>query len=104
MAGYTGGMYIPMTGNGSMAVNSQLVNVPMLGAFFPNTAPAPYYKGSGQPPPTVPINYMSMASSGTDSSANIASANPWSFTQSPLPILIIALVGGMIWLRMVHWR
>lgn len=101
MASYSGQAYTPMTGNGSMAVNSQLVSVPMFGQFFPSTALAPYYKGSGQPPPTIPINFGSV--SGGDMTANIAAANPWSITQSPLPILIIALVVGLVWLRLVHW-
>lgn len=88
-------------GNGSMQVNSQILPAPMMAAFFPNLAQAPIYKGNGQGPPTIPINYMS-ASSG-DATANIAAANPWSFTQSPLPILIVALIVGLLWLRMVHW-
>lgn len=102
MANYPGSSYIPMAGNGSMAVNSQLVNVPMLGQFFPSAAQAPYYRGNGQGPATIPLNYI--ASTGGDMSANIAANNPWSITQSPLPILIVALVGGIIWLRVIHWR
>lgn len=101
MPNFPGQSYVPMAGNGTMAVNSQLVSVPMLGQFFPNTALAPYYKGNGQPPPTIPLNYS--ATNGGDMSANIAAANPWSVTQSPLPILIIALVIGLVWLRVVHW-
>lgn len=101
MPNYPGQAYTPIAGNGSMGVNSQLVNVPMIGQFFPSLALAPYYKGNGQPPPTIPLNYTS--ATGGDMSANVAAANPWSITQSPLPIIIIALVGGLIWLRVVHW-
>lgn len=93
--------YVPMSGNGSAAVNSQLLNFPMIGAFFPNTASTPYYKGNGQPPPTIPISYSSQDSTGNSS---VASANPWSPQVSPLPWVIGALLGGMLLLRFVHWR
>lgn len=87
---------------GTLQVNSQLIPVPMSSAFFPNSASSPFYKGSGQPPPTVPLNYMSSA--GTNNTTAVAMANPWSPTQSPLPFAIIALVVGMLLLRYVHWK
>jgi len=87
---------------GSMQVNSQLIPVPMSNAFYPTYASAPFYKGNGQPPPTIPLNYMS--SGGTDYSAQVAAANPFSFTQSPLIIAVAALIIGILGLRYVHWR
>src|SRR5437868_2360488 len=90
-------------GNGSMVTNGQIVSVPMLGQFFPNLAQAPIYKGSGQPPPTIPINYMNNLGNSVTSGSDIAAANPWSLTQSPLPILIVAMVIGYFLLRYVHF-
>lgn len=87
---------------GSLQVNSQLIPVPMSSAFYPTLAGAPFYKGSGQPPATIPLNMSSAG--GTDQTASIAASNPFSFTQSPLPIALGALVIGMIGLRYIHWR
>lgn len=100
-----GNYYTPApVGNGSMVLNGQIVPVPMTNSFFPNLAQAPIYKGNGQGPPTIPINYMNNYSGMTDTASAIASANPWSFTQSPIPMLIIALVVGFLVLRFVHFR
>ena len=87
---------------GTMQVNSQLIPVPMSNAFYPSYASAPFYKGSGQPPPTIPLNYMSR--NGTDYTSQMAANNPFSFTQSPLIIAVAALVIGLLGLRYVHWR
>lgn len=98
------GYYSPAYGgSGSMSVNGQLVSVPMSNSFFPSTAAAPYYKGSGQPPATIPLSYNS-GSSSTTSQAAMAASNPFSFTQSPLIIAIAALIIGILGLRYVHWR
>ena len=92
----------PFGGQGTLQVNSQLVPVPMTGQFYPSLAAAPFYKGSGQISPTLPLNMMSAG--GTDSSVAAATANPWSFTDSPLPIAVGALIVGMLGLRYIHWR
>lgn len=98
------GYYSPAYGgSGSMSVNGQLVNVPMSSSFFPSAAAAPYYKGSGQSPPTIPLSYSS-GNGSTSTQAAMAAANPFSFTQSPLMIAVIALVVGVLGLRYVHWR
>lgn len=97
------GYYSPVAGNGTYVTNGQILQGPMQGAFFPSTAQVPFYKGSGQPPPTVPINYMSGSTSG-DNLANLAGSNPWSFTQSPLIIAVAALIIGLVGLRYIHWR
>ncbi len=90
---------------GSMQVNSQIVPVPMSGAFFPALAQAPYYNGSGQPPPTVALSYMQTGSGGTNqAAADVAASNPFSFVDSPLIIAVLALVIGILGLRYVHWR
>lgn len=96
-----GQLYTPVRGNGTAGVNSQLVPFPMHGTFFPNLAQAPMYSGNGQPPPTIPINYMGMSSSH---GASMGVSDPWSVTQSPLPITIGALLIGFLLLRFVHWR
>lgn len=100
-----GGFYTPAAvGNGSLVVNGQIVGVPMSGQFFPPLASAPFYKGSGQPPPTVPLNYMPNAGSMNDASAQAAGDNPFSFVQSPLIIAVAALIIGLLGLRYIHWR
>lgn len=91
-------------GNGSLVVNGQIIPVPMSTGFFPNLAMAPIYKGNGQGPPTIPINYMNTYQGATDTQAQVAGSNPWSFTQSPLIMLIVALVAGYLLLRFVHYR
>jgi hypothetical protein len=103
MAGYP--YYTPApVGNGSMVVNGQILPVPMSGQFFPPLASAPFYKGQGQPPPTVPLNYMQGSSGMNDASAKAAADNPFSFVQSPLVIAVGALVIGLLGLRYIHWR
>lgn len=87
-------------GNGSLVTNGGLFPVPMSNAFYPTMATAPFYKGSGQPPPTVPINYMNQSTPQTSAAAG----NPFSPTQSPLLIAVIALAIGLLGLRYVHWR
>jgi len=91
----------PIQGAGTLQSNSQLVPVPMSGAFYPGMASAPFYKGGGQPPPTVPLNYLGGA---TDNMAAAAAANPFSFANSPLPIALAGLIIGIMGLRYVHWR
>jgi hypothetical protein len=91
-------------GNGSMVVNGQIVPVPMIGQFFPPLASAPFYKGQGQPPPTVPLNYMPGAAAMNSASSQQAASNPMSFVQSPLIIAVAALVIGLLGLRYIHWR
>lgn len=94
---------------GSMGINNQLVAVPMSGAYYPDLAAVPFYRGSGQGPPTIPLNYGGApgGASAVDIShqeAQVASANPFDFFQSPLIIAMLSFVGGMALLRYVHWR
>jgi hypothetical protein len=92
-------------GNGSMTVNGGLFPVPMSNAFYPNLASAPMYKGSGQPPPTVPLSYMQGSGSmAQDQTTKAAMSSPFSFTQSPLIMAVLALAIGLLGLRYVHWR
>ena len=99
-----GTSYAPAWGNGSLVTNGQIVPVPMMGQYFPSTASAPFYTGNGQPPPTVPINFLSSASSNSNGNAPTAASDPFSFTQSPLIMAIIFLVVGIAGLRYIHWR
>ena len=93
-------------GNGSLVLNGQIVPVPMSGQFFPSLASAPFYRGNGQPPPTLPLNYMGYmgSSSGSDYATQQMANNPWSPTQSPLIWALGALVVGLLGLRYIHWR
>ena len=90
-----------MIGQGSLAVNNQLLVAPNSEAFFPSSATYPYFRGSGQGPATIPLD---MVNYGGGSAASAATANPFSPTQSPLWIAIIALVVGLLGLRYIHWR
>ena len=100
--------YTPAQGNGSLVVNGQIVPVPMMGQFLPTMASAPFYKGNGQGPPTVPVSFngnaMGSGAGGMDAVANRAASNPWSFTQSPVIIALIFLIVGLLGLRYIHWR
>lgn len=97
--------YVPSYGgNGSMVSNGQIVPVPMFNQYFPQVGLAPIYKGNGQGPPTLPINYMNTYQGQSDTAASVASNNPWSFKGSPLPILIFAVIIGGLALRFIHFR
>ena len=96
--------YAPVSENGSLVVNGQIVPVPMMGAFYPGIASVPFMRGSGQPPPTIPLNYMSAGYTMSDANAAAAASNPWSPSQSPLLWAIGALVVGLLGLRYIHWR
>jgi hypothetical protein len=99
MANASGGAYAPMSGNGSMVTNGQIVGVPMLGQFFPSMASAPFYSGNGQGPPTIPVNYI-----GNRSGISSAPLSAMSPTQGPVWITIAAIVIGILGLRYIHWR
>lgn len=89
--------------NGSLITNGQLVPAPMMGAFYPASGFAPFYKGNGQPPPTVPISFMGQ-SSGSSALASTAVSNPLNFSLSPTMMALIALIIGLLGLRYIHWR
>jgi hypothetical protein len=95
--------YVPNGPNGSMTVNGQIIPSPMGPQFFPELASAPFYRGNGQPPPTVPLNFVSSATM-SDQAANMAASDPFNFTQSPVIIAVAALVLGILGLRYIHWR
>lgn len=95
--------WIPNGSNGSMTVNGQIIPAPMSPSYFPELASAPFYRGNGQPPPTVPLNFVSSANM-FDQSANAAAADPWNITQSPVIIALAALIIGLLGLRFIHWR
>lgn len=95
--------WVPNGPNGSLTVNGQIIPAPMTSSFFPDPASAPFYKGTGQPPPTVPLNFVSSATM-YDTQANAAASDPWNITQSPVIIALAALIIGILGLRYVHWR
>lgn len=88
-----------MIGQGTLAVNNQLLVAPNSEAFFPSSATYPYFRGSGQGPATIPLDMVNYAGAGS-----VAAANPWSPTQAPVWIAIVALVVGILGLRYIHWR
>lgn len=105
--GYSLMAYPPQGGNmnnGTLTVNGQIIGVPMSGQFFPSMASAPFYKGSGQPPPTVPLNYLQNPVQMNAAGADAAAGDPWNPTVSPLVWSIGAVVVGILWLRFIHWR
>lgn len=100
--GYTA--YVPDGGNGSLTVNGQIIPVPMSGQFFPSLASAPFYKGTGQPPPTVPLNYMQNPVQMNAAGSQTAASDPWNFFSSPVITAIVAITIGLLGLRYIHWR
>jgi len=92
-----------MSNLGTLYVNNQIVPSPMTSAYFPDQSQFPYFKGSGQGPATVPLNYMGGAS-GTSGEAANATALPFSLQHSPVIWAIIFLVVGVAGLRYIHWR
>lgn len=91
-------------GNGSYVTNGQIIAAPMGGQFFPTTAAYPAYKGNGQPPPTIPINYMSGGGYSGSTLSATAAANPLNFQLSPVIMALLALIIGLAGLRWIHWR
>jgi hypothetical protein len=87
----------------SLGVNDQLLSVGSSYFFQPGNAPGPSFRGAAAPPQTIPTG--AGASLGQSAGAlATASGSPWSFAGSPLPILLIMLVVGLLGLRYIHWR
>lgn len=94
-----------MSNLGTLLVNNQIVASPMSSAYFPSSQQYPYFKGNGQGPATIPLNYMGTSGSGgTTSQASAAASMPFSLTQSPVIWAIIFLIVGVAGLRYIHWR
>lgn len=86
---------------GSRVVNGQLIPVLEWPALASGNAVGPAWGGGPASPATIPPH--AAGGSGMAAGAN-AGASPWSFTQSPLPLLIIMLIVGILGLRYIHWR
>lgn len=84
---------------GSRVVNGQLVPVLEWQALASGNAVGPAFGGGPASPATIPPN----GSTGRPAAAAAAS-NPFNFRLSPVPILLIMLVVGVLGLRYVHWR
>lgn len=90
---------------GTLYTNNQIVPAPMTSAYYPDGSQYPYYKGSGQGPATVPLNYMGGAGgNATNGEAANAAAMPFSIIHSPVIWAIIFLLVGVAGLRYIHWR
>ncbi len=88
---------------GSRIVNGQLVPVLEWQALASGNAVGPVFGGGPAYPATIPPN----ASGGpmrSSQAAQAASSNPFSFRSSPVPLLLIMLIVGVLGLRYVHWR
>lgn len=92
-----------MSNLATLYVNNQIVPAPMSSAYYPSGGAYPYYKGNGQGPATIPLNYMGSSQSGSGAAAN-AAAMPFSLTNSPVIWAIIFLIVGVAGLRYIHWR
>lgn len=84
---------------GSATVNGQLVPVFKWNAFASGNATGPVYGGGPASPATIPPN----ASSGSASASTAASA-PFNVKSSPILLLLVMLVVGVLGLRFIHWR
>lgn len=88
---------------GSRIVNGQLVPVFEWSALASGNAVGPQFGGGPASPATIPPN-ASRGGMSASRSAIAAQGSPFSFRQSPVPILIIMLIVGVLGLRYVHWR
>lgn len=90
---------------GSRVINGQLV--PVFEGSASTMVPAavgPTYRGIGnRPPATIPSGVTSPAGNGNLAGA-AAAAQPFSLTASPVPLLLVMLVVGLLGLRYIHWR
>jgi hypothetical protein len=89
---------------GSSTVNGQMIPVLQGVAFIPNNAAGPSFAGTARPPATIPSGVGSNIGVGATSAVSGAGASPMSATHSPLPVLLVSLVAGLLILRYVHWR
>jgi hypothetical protein len=83
----------------SATINSQLVPQVRTNWYNP-LAVGPVLQGVPASPPQSPPGYQSGSADGVASNAG---ATPFSFTQSPVPLLIIMFLAGFLLLRYVHY-
>lgn len=83
----------------SATINSQLVPQTKSNLYFP-MAVGPVLQGVPASPPQSPPGY---SAGSVDGGASNMGAQPFSFTQSPVPLLIIMFIGGFLLLRYVHY-
>lgn len=90
---------------GSRSVNGQLIPVIEWAALASGNAVGPQFGGGPASPATIPPNGSGGGMRNSMASVNgSAAAQPFSFKNSPVPLLIIMLIVGMLGLRYVHWR
>lgn len=88
---------------GTVQSNGQLVAALQASALTAHGAIAPVLKGSQpQQPLTVGVP-GGLTDSGSNGAAADAIANPLNFMKSPVPLLLIMLVVGMLGLRYIHF-
>lgn len=98
MWGSSSSPYSDSLNTSSATINSQLVPQVRTNLFFPS-AVGPVLQGVPASPPQSPPGY----SAGAADNTNVTNAPAWSFTQSPVPLLIIMFIGGFLLLRYVHY-
>ena len=85
----------------SEVVNGQLVQV-MEGAWRASgNAVGPLYRGGAATPATIP---RAQSAGANSANAQAAGAAPWDPRVSPLPLLVVMLVLGLVGLRYIHWN
>lgn len=95
---------------GSIGVNDQLLSTPMASWFLPGNAVGPIMRGTGNTyPATIPAGISgsgaySVADGSGSENATAAGSNPWSFAQSPVIMLIAALLVAVLGLHFIHYR
>ena len=95
---------------GSIGINDQLVNTPLASWFFPGNAVGPILKTTGNTyPATIPAGISgsgaySVADGSGSENATAAGSAPWSFTKSPVIMVIAALAIGVLGLHFIHYR
>ena len=95
---------------GSLGVNDQIVSTPLASWFLPGNAVGPILRGTGNTyPATIPAGISgsgaySVADGSGSENATTAGSNPFSFTKSPVIMLIAALLVAVLGLHFIHYR
>jgi len=85
----------------SEVVNGQLVTVLPAPFRASGNAIGPLYRGGAATPATIP---RAQSAGANAANAQAAGAAPWDPRVSPLPLLVVMLVVGLVGLRYIHWR
>jgi hypothetical protein len=88
----------------SAIVNGQLVPATRSNNYYP-FAIGPIIQGvPAGPPQSQGTGYSGSYVNAQNANADVAAANPFSLTLSPVPMMIIMFVVGFAMLRYIHYR